>query len=297
MRANSKQNGTICSSIFPFLLLALLAPAIGSAWGDGGHMMVAQIAYENLNPTARTKVNALFETNGTPGSTNEFIQASHWPDDVKHTPAFASTADEHFVDFPFSPDHTPLPNLPKAVNVTNALQKYVQVLKDSSASNEAQIVAAKFIIHLVGDVHQPLHCATRVTQDHPQGDQGGNAFPIHDPNKELHSLWDGGLHQFPKELPGFQPPPVEEVFAAVGTLKTNFSFDTEKANTAKSGLNYGAWAQESFGFARTNAYVGIAENGKPDSAYLQNLQLAQRRVIWAGFRLAALLNSIWPETQ
>jgi hypothetical protein len=264
------------------------------AWGDGGHMMVASIAYENLNPVARAKVNALLETNGVPGSTNEFVQASHWPDDVKHTPAFSSTADEHFVDVPFSPDHTPLPtDLPKAVNVTNALNKYVKVLKDPSASNQEQVEAVKFIIHLVGDIHQPLHCATRVTRDHPQGDTGGNEFPIKDPNKELHSLWDGGPHQFPRELPNFQPPPIEEVYKSVDGLKNSFNFNAEQADSAKAGLDFGAWAQESSQFAQTVAYVGIAENTKPTASYLNNAQLAQRRVIWAGFRLASLLNSIW----
>jgi hypothetical protein len=108
-------------------------------------------------------------------------------------------------------------------------------------------------------------------------------------------LWDGGLHQFPRELPGFQPPPVEEVFQAVDNLKSTFDFSAEQTNSAKAGVNFGAWAQESFGFAQANAYTGITENAKPDQAYLKNATLAQRRVIWAGFRLAVLLNSIWSD--
>jgi hypothetical protein len=296
MKARSQKTAEGTAVIL--LLVLLVIPSTCRGWGDGGHMMVATIAYENLNPTARTNVDGLLSTNGVPGSTNEFVQASHWADDVKRTPAYASTADEHFVAFPFSPDHTPLPSgLPKAVNLTNALNQYVQVLKTSNATLQARIEAAKFVIHLVGDLHQPLHCATRVTQEHPQGDLGGNEFPIKDPDQELHSLWDGGFHQFPRELPGFQPPPIASVYAAVASLKTNYNFGTERTNAAVGGIDFGAWAAESFNLAQTNAYVGIVENGTPSSTYLQNVEVARRRVIWAGFRLATLLNAIWPEPE
>jgi S1/P1 nuclease len=286
---------TQCTCLIASIGMLASAPA-ALAWGDGGHMMVAEIAYQNLNPVARTNINALLGTNGIPGSTNEFIHASHWADDVKHTSAFSSTADEHFIDFPFSPDQTPLPaDLPKAVNITNALHEHLSVLKDSNAKVESRIEAAKFIIHLVGDIHQPLHCATRVTQNHPHGDTGGNGFPLKDPNKELHSLWDSGLHQFPRELAGFQPPPLDQVHSAVQNLATAFDFTAEKTACAQNGLDIGAWAQESSQLAQTNAYVGITENQKPSADYLKKSELAQKRVIWAGFRLAALLNSVWTD--
>ncbi len=265
-------------------------------WGDGGHMIVATIAYENLNPTALAKVNALLVTNGVPGSTNEFVQASHWADDVKHTSAFSSTTNEHFIDFPFSADGTPLPtDLPDAVNITNALAKYIKVLKDSTASEKAQMEALKFIIHYVGDIHQPLHCGTRVTKLHKEGDRGGNFFSIKDSSKELHSLWDGGLHQFPRELANFQPPPIDQVYNDVADLKNSFDFPSEQTESAQAGVDFNVWAIESFHLAQTTAYVGITEKAKPSQTYLQNAQVAERRVIWAGFRLAALLNSIWPD--
>src|SRR5207253_4542130 len=83
-------------------------------WGDGGHMMVAKIAHDRLNQTARAEADRLLAVRIKPVSKTlkslDFIQASHWPDDVRPLPDFAFTAEFHFIDFPFSQDGTALPS-------------------------------------------------------------------------------------------------------------------------------------------------------------------------------------------
>src|SRR5438270_13657961 len=102
------------------------------------------------------------------------MHAAHWPDDVRGT--MPATADEHFVDKPFFTDGSPLPaDLPKPVNVIEALQATVATLQHGTSDAE-KTKALRFLIHYVGDIHQPLHCATRVTQAMPEGDRGGNDF-------------------------------------------------------------------------------------------------------------------------
>ena len=137
-------------------------------------------------------------------------------DDVRDSPDFKKFAIEHFADFPFSVDATPVPtDLPDADNVIVALQKNVDILKNSTDDNE-RAQALRFVIHFVGDIHQPLHCSTRVDSAHPKGDQGGNGFFLRvrgtngQVNKvKLHGYWDGGLDSFPKGggPPKFPPPP------------------------------------------------------------------------------------------
>jgi hypothetical protein len=75
-----------------------------------------------------------------------------------------------------------------------------------TGSEDAQAAQAlRFVIHFVGDIHQPLHCATRVSHAHPEGDRGGNLFmvAVSDENgsshpAKLHGYWDGELGTIPK---------------------------------------------------------------------------------------------------
>lgn len=64
--------------------------------------------------------------------------------------------------------------------------------------NEAKSVALRLLIHYLGDIHQPLHCSTRVDDDFPNGDKGGNDFPLpyHYAVNNLHSLWDSVMYEF-----------------------------------------------------------------------------------------------------
>jgi hypothetical protein len=294
-----------CVSALVLVSLVVLPAHNCFGWGSGGHMMVAFIAFQRLNPKAKAEAKRLLAIPINPaGVTNkskDFVHASNWADDLRPVPEFKSTLIEHFADFPFSVDSTPIPtDQPAADNVIVALEHNVEILRTSTDDN-ARAQALRFIIHFVGDIHQPLHCSTRVDRDHPEGDRGGNDFlvKVRDANGKsktvkLHSYWDGGLDRFPKGGPNFAPPPLSVIpEAASAAMQGNP--ETSPFLHLDKPLDFAGWASESSDLAQRKAYDGLSPNGTPDAAYRkEGARIARRRVAWAGYRLAALLNSIFP---
>jgi hypothetical protein len=287
------------------MVAVLLSPVPALGWGDGGHEIIAAVAYEHLNDRARAQVKLLLAKHvtpaGRPGTSDQerFMHASYWADDVRRS--LPETASEHFIDMPFSPDGSALPNdLPNSPNIVEALKRYVNTLRTSRNDIE-RAKALRFVIHYVGDIHQPLHCATRVTGAHPLGDRGGNDFLIKVKDTsarihsvKLHSYWDGGLGTFPLQGPNFSPPPDSEIMrAAAEVVRENPIKDAQFSSGGPT--NFSGWALESQRLAITTAYDNLKPNGKVSDAYRSaGAKLARRRVAWAGYRLAALLNWVFP---
>jgi hypothetical protein len=154
----------------------------------------------------------------------------------------------------------------------------------------------RFIIHFVGDIHQPLHCATRVDSAHPDGDRGGNLVSIKVGTKKtnLHSYWDGGIGSFPKTGANFKPPALSLIGPAATKARAG-NPATDPKLKLNDPTNYQAWADESLALAQTVAYKGMTSGSTPTAAYnTKATKVARKRVAWGGYRLAALLNSIWP---
>jgi hypothetical protein len=291
----------------PFLTVVCLILSISTTslgWGAGGHMMVASIAFKRLNNTAKAEVKKLLAIPINPCDVTKkssgFVSAAHWADDVRPKLGFEFAPDLHFADFPFVADSTPVPtDLPKPQNIIKALEHYVEVLKTSIDTNE-RAEALRFVIHFVGDIHQPLHCATKVDAAHPQGDQGGNLLHIAvgGQDTKLHSYWDGGLGSFPKggPPPTFTPPKLSTIPPAVAVALQGHP-DTDPDLKLDDPFNYQAWAKESRDLAEQAVYKDIAAGQTPTAEYkTRGLEVVRKRVAFAGYRLAALLNKIWPES-
>ena len=301
--------------------LILCLPSISLGWGAGGHMIVAKVAFDRLKPHAKAEVAKLLAIkvkvklpDGTQptlspksqgllaaatAKSKDFVNAAHWPDDLRPIPEFDPFKPLHFIDNPFSDDGTALPILPTP-NIVIELNRDVDILKNSTDDNE-RAEALRFIIHFVGDVHQPLHCATRVSHANPQGDRGGNLVSIKIKGANgtlkktnLHSFWDGGLGTFPPEGPNFKPPTLSKVAAAAAKAVAG-NPETDPGLKLNDPLNFQSWADESFALAKDVAYKGITNGSTPNANYRSNgAKVANQRVAWGGYRLAALLNSIWP---
>lgn len=277
----------------------------GLAWGPAGHMIVAQIAYGRLNPRAKAEVDKLIALTIPPeeitGKSLDFVDAAHWPDDLRPDKAFAYSLPLHFIDVPFSPDDTELPDPQDSDNIIVALKQNVDILK-SNAGDEKRAQALRFIIHFVGDIHQPLHCATRVTEQLPDGDRGGNLFMVRLAGAngtvkkvKLHSYWDGGIGTFPQPGPNFTPPSLDKIAPIADRVTTEFP-DTEAGWKTADPFDFDGWAKESTSLAQKVAYRGIIANGRPSLAYQKKaIKTVDQRVAWGGYRLAELLNTIWPE--
>jgi hypothetical protein len=314
---NIQRRRTVKSAIsLGVVCLILFTPSMTLGWGAGGHMMTAKIAFGQLNSHAKAEVAKLLaipvkvklpdgtqpnlsaqdkkKLAGYTAKSKDFVNAAHWADDLKGIKAFNPFKELHFKDVYFSDDGSQLP--PEATNnIVTELNRDVDILKNSTDDN-ARAQALRFIIHFLGDIHQPLHCAARVTNG--KGDQGGNLVKI-TVAKNLHSYWDGGLATFPKEgpPPNFTPPPLATVAAAAKKIAAA-NPDTAPGLNLNDPTNFESWVQESFNLAKEHAYDGVPNGSTPfappNDYKKKGVKVAEQRVAWGGYRLAALLNSIWP---
>ena len=298
--------------------LVSLASSPALAWNDQGHMMVAAIAYDQLKPKVKQRVGQLLALNKYPtkGKDNAspedhakavFMMAATAPDAIKDKTAHpeyindgedptkspASSLNEgfedmnmhkywHYIDIPFSPDNTPLVQ-PPTVNVRERIGVFRKTLA-SNASDDLKAYDLVWLLHLVGDIHQPLHATSRFTQadDPKQGDIGGNsvklcASPCRD---ELHAFWDDVLGKN------------ETVSAA---LKAAATLPEPKAKDAAIS-DEATWANESFEAAQKWVYappIGVGDGPFTlNASYKADAKTeAQKRVALAGARLAKLLNN------
>src|SRR5262249_42169966 len=130
-----------------------------------------------------------------------FRRASEWADVVRNPDPPARHAYHHpawhFRDFFWRPGPSgpvDLPNMPaNPENVVERLEHFTTLLADAKHPASARAVALAWVLHLVGDIHQPLHCGSRVTARQPEGDQGGNLFRLGPRTDNLHAYWDTAL--------------------------------------------------------------------------------------------------------
>ncbi|HLM67564.1 MAG TPA: S1/P1 nuclease, partial [Longimicrobium sp.] len=202
-----KRKLTLCATA---ALLAFGAPP-AHAWDEFGHVVVARIAWENMTPQARGRAIQILR-GAPPGSglsqgfpqgtlTPEqqmwmFVRASHWPDDIKssgHPGHGFARGNRHFVNLFWEQqtDFGPITasTRPPFGELLNDLPGLRTEVAGSDPGQAA--VALAWVVHLLGDVHQPLHSSSRITQADPTGDRGGNDFGLSGSPGNLHSYWDG----------------------------------------------------------------------------------------------------------
>lgn len=160
-----------------------LVPSRALAWGGTGHRAVAEIAVWRLQKLKAT--NALREIEQLLKSKPTTIEeASVWPDTIRGNPVYQYTTNLHWVSIPREKERydratqcKPTPQVPEGDCVIGALEHFRKVLSDSSASTAARLDALSFIVHFIGDMHQPLHATEDVTfqnYNDKTGDAGGN---------------------------------------------------------------------------------------------------------------------------
>lgn len=292
---------------------ALVLSRTACAWNSFGHMMIAASAYAQLTPTARAEARRLLQMNpdyprwvaGARSSERDeiaFVVAATWADAIKSEAGYEndgehpSSADSarnigyadhlqhrywHYIDLPFSPDGTRLVQ-PAAPNVETQIALFRRTLASVSASDELKSYDLVWLLHLVGDAHQPLHATSRFTRDLPQGDAGGNLVKLCEPpcRNELHAFWD--------DLPGTGKNPV------VAIRRAKHLPDTYAATAAIDDERQ--WVRESFGLSQNSVYIPpIGPGAGPYSvdAPYRNIahRIARDRLALAGTRLAHVINA------
>jgi hypothetical protein len=312
---------------FFFTTIAMLIPAAPAfGWGCEGHQIVALIARAHLTPAASAAVNQLLAANPMDPALNRFCKdrpgdamadAATWADDTKRT---EKTGVWHYVDIPLTAsDGSSLsagslqswcpPIGPSSGDkdrpgcVTNAVEYEWDILLDTSRSGVERATALRYVIHLVGDMHQPLHDSNNM-------DQGGNCTSIRFYDEEkpanLHAIWDYKLIQ--RELTAKKETQAE--FA--NALDRQFADRWPAWGTPA--IDPTAWAWEGNALARTMTYgdlkpaiameqpgsqtdcnaerdkVTALHIGVSDSYFDATIPVVREQLAKAGYRLADLLN-------
>lgn len=166
-----------------FLLLLLLPSLCWSnppVWSRTGHRVVGEVAQEHLSRKARKAVARLLG-----GET--LAEVSNFADDIKSDTTYRGYSPWHYVNFPLDKAYTEVDPSPYG-DVVAGILKCTEVLKDPAASRDQQVFYLKMLVHLVGDIHQPLHVGRAE-------DRGGNDIQLQyfDRGTNLHRLWDSHL--------------------------------------------------------------------------------------------------------
>jgi hypothetical protein len=299
------------------------------AWDSFGHMIVASVAYRNLDAPTRARVDALLAMNpyfsdptkwpaqipaGTKAADRSrfiFMLAATWPDSIKNDSKYHNDGSKngdvpdgpeagrntgyddfnrhkywHFVDAPFSQDGTDVSGLTiPSPNAKTQIEVFRATLS-SAAADGLKSYDLTWLLHVAGDIYQPLHAATRISAALPQGDTGGNGVPFCTVtatkcNSELHAFWDNalGTSQLVKDA---------DTFAAKLTAP---------AVTPADIAHVQQWADDSLALAKSSVYVKPPlDQGTPPfratKTYTTSAQnLAKKQVALAGARMALILKT------
>lgn len=253
-------------------LILPLIPLSVSAWGVTGHRIVAEIAYRHLTPKALKAVQAIL-------GKESMAMVSTWPDYIKSdtTHRFDSRYSWHFVDFPAHVDRAGMDATLKTVkkeNLYDETEALIGELKSGKGTKEEQWLAMAYLIHMIGDMHQPLH----VGRDE---DQGGNKIPVmwFGVQSNLHRVWD-------EQLIDFQQLSYTEYTAALDTADAA-QIKVIQRGTVKD------WLFESNQLA-DKVYDKTPANEK--LSYKYNYLFVKdlnSQLLKGGLRLAAILNEIY----
>jgi len=277
---------------------ALFAPC-APAWNYTGHMLTAYVAYINLSPGPRAHVDEILRRHpdypkwvanapaGTDLGLEAFLQASVWPDVIKGdsrfwepglnghstpTPLLPGFPDMqqhrewHYRDRAIGPPGMTMPPGPEK-NLVTEVNRMRRALGDP--------YNLAWLIHLIGDAHQPLHSATRYVNANDSGDHGGNGVALQGAAKNLHAFWDdlagrdvdrASIAQLGEELIASGP-------AARKAVRTDIE----------------TCMGESFEIARDFIYTATPPVLSPE--YIKRAaEIGRSRIVLAGYRIAAVLN-------
>ncbi|GAB3910582.1 S1/P1 nuclease [Mucilaginibacter boryungensis] len=242
------------------------------SWGITGHRTIADIAERHLNAGAKAAVTELLDG-------QSMADASTWADEIRNQGAYRKTSSWHFLNLPLGLNHEEFVRTVTTMsngNVYNEILKTETILKDKTASKDQKTEALKFLIHFVGDIHQPMHVSRAE-------DKGGNTIQVNFSGKgtNLHSLWDTKLI----EQQGMSDQQLAVQYDHIGQQKI-------KAWESTPAID---WAWESYEIS-SRLYAEVDQmHGRAisDNYYQQHMPTIEERIEQGGIRLAAVLNEVF----
>lgn len=251
--------------------LLLAFPTIAGAWGAHGHRIVGHLATAELSPAARAGVARLLAGEADP----TLAGVATWADELRDTDPVLekATARWHFINFPRDQcQYVPPRDCPDGKCVVAAINRNFLILSDRGRSDAERRQALKFLVHFVGDVHQPLHAGDRP-------DRGGNDYQVNYRGEgwNLHSVWDKLIVR----SRGLEP------VAYAAALRRQPPLPRDPTRTSQTpALD---WTLESCRLVQRGGLYPAKH--VIDDAYLAaHRPLVEQRLRQAGSRLAAMLN-------
>lgn len=308
-----KSNSTLRLQLFfscALLLLGLSAPAW--SWDGTGHMLIAQIAFDTMPRDAALRIQEKLKPLKYGIPSYNFVTATCWMDDIKRDPQkpYPDLARLHYVDIPYSKGASHF-EIPAGENAITELEQTIKDLHKSTFDANQQARQWAIVMHLVGDIHQPLHCV-----DHD--DRGGNDvkisgipdLPENPKTHNLHFFWDvafsydvykGSVRRlYPNVYTDDRPTDLKKGFIAWQAWRLLQKYPPQKIKNYAD-LNVIDWARESYTDACDFAYEPVMNSTQSpiflDANYVHRAhEIAAQRLVLAGVRLGKLLTKLDAES-
>ncbi len=234
------------------------------AWGQTGHRVVGEIAWSHLNKKAQKNIIKVL-------GTESLAMSGNYMDFIKSDKKYNSYNPWHYCTLK-NTDHYDSTMTPEEGDVVYGINKFTQELKTKEYSVD-EAFALKCLVHLIGDIHQPLHCGNG-------NDRGGNDVKVEFfyENSNLHRVWDSGIIDN------------QQLSFTEYSQWINHATKDQIAKWQSSSVNI--WANESK--AEHKQIYNFPENKKLSYRYVyDNIELLNKRLLMAGIRLAGVLNQIY----
>jgi hypothetical protein len=308
-----------------FLVLFLTFFAFASisvkAWDDAGHKTIAYIAWNQMSPEARERafkllmiapedsdLNVFYLQDSRSAEVKKrelFMIAATWADIVRDR-KFKVRAEKyhhsnwHYADTFWTTENGKVKILPnpseEGGKAVEKLIEFDKALKDAAVSDEEKAIALAWVLHLGGDIHQPLHTSARITELEPKGDQGGNLFSLspkdapREQSENLHWFWDSILGRVISRN-GMSD---DQYIPMLGeTIVKKYPLAAMQNNLATG--NFDEWQKSSFKVAIAEVFpADLIRNEMPTAKYRRNtFSISEQQIALAGYRLGAMLDQIF----
>ncbi|MBN2478812.1 MAG: S1/P1 nuclease [Parachlamydiales bacterium] len=276
------------------------------SWWDSSHIVIAKIAKENMSQNAKEKCDNLinFLSEYYP-NTSTFETSAVWADQMMNKGI--SFGIKHGFAKIYDPNNEGDENAKtkyaielESSNGTKSLNEIIKALKSPKTNKLEKALMLRFLIHIVGDMHQPLHCINYYSKEFKHGDFFGCRFYLDyslNQKNSLHALWDSALLRDDLWL---KLPLNKEGEDYLNNFKSEVTIKFPKSSFLEDeieNMDFDTWAQESFLIGKNHAYENIHPGDRPSDAYLiENRNIAYRQIALSGYRLAYILNDIFKES-
>lgn len=254
--------------IFVLGSFALLMGLSAYPWGQKGHDVTAFIAENHLTPTTKQKIDSILDG-------KSIVYWANWLDNASHTPEYEFSKTWHYKNIDDGVAYADAP-LHNDGDVVRAIYEQVGILQDPEANPASQQLALKIVVHVLGDLHQPMHMGHA-------SDLGGNRWTVNyfGRDSNLHSVWDSSVPE-----------------SAHKWTYTEWQNQIDRANEAFTAEilaegNPDKWGEETFEIAK-QVYAKTPQNHKISYDYVAEwTPVVEQQFLRGGLRLADILNSIY----